>query len=830
MSAANSVKGRGATSRTGYNATTTSTLDDQNLLSKLVKSAKSAYSTLGRALDTTLSHQRFGGAEVEPSALTMNRLERERQLRLQRELQHACGDTSMGVGSGGANGALSARGGSSKAREVSPFSEGAAAVSACDGLHIPALPTMAPSMTAAADDGTDFLGGTKIGGDDRGYVTLIGAVPTFATTRQIEDNYELISSFRAYRTDAQRMERQAALRDVSAPHPDLLEQLAPLILQRSVSRQAALVDVETLPYSLRQDFAAKHQASTLPAVGAQAADNAEATTAEEQVAATATMASAAAENSPTNPSLPPAGTWPFTCQGRAELDRVKSLNYLPGQRQPAVGQYFMRYRVVEPRVTGGYIMPQESAQPVAHAAPRLSNSEARAGEEAADDRRPDPSMMGDVDHLGGDAISNYGQTIRDDATFTVWGRHGTERSGDDVSAAQQRVPLQPGENVKGSSMFLSQVPRQVLHGTAAPDVCYWPYPDVRSTTKRVPSVVQLDVPQTQRRREPLVSGVPASVYEVSEDIAANQPRTVTMERTTGRGTHWFGRAPPTTNGEPLDVDEALMATRPKERTALLPPRTREGDYVQDGKANNGTLAPGGPRDTSVSVERNLNYPRPLIGDAAQLTHIRDFGKVPSRAEREARTNVGVTVAYQGDGNDVYGQHTEGEEGGPECVEKHSRSAIIHPCAPGHKDLHSSSPTELGNVPCLTLTKPRMGCVTDFGKGSTRPAHMAPLHDLTYDTESGYALTGDRVKGTPSIGKVVTRQQADHRHAERCGAKVMYNPTDYLAPTVKLVPDFEKQITKEHEFRGHRVQSERYKRLFPAAPGPGHYTVNFSQVE
>jgi hypothetical protein len=808
ITTANSTKGRGAATAA---TATTSALDDPNLLSNLVKSAKSAHSSLGRALDTTLSHQRFG-AEIEPNALTMNRLEHERQLRLQLEMQRACGDPSMNVG--GKTSVKSTNTGSGGGGGA-PSSLFLPPPSHIGQLHIPALPTMAPSMTAAADDGTESLGGTKIGSADRGYITLIGAVPTFATTRQIEDNYELISSFRAYRTDAQRMERQAALRDVSAPHPDLLKQLTPLFQQRGASPRPALVDVETLPYSLRQAYAAQQlqQTHALPAV--EGVDASAVQDGEKNDSATKVSVGEIAANSP--PSGPPNGTWSFTCQGRTAADRVKSLNYLPGQRQPVVGQYYVRYGMVEPRVTGGYVTPQTPAPShSAYTAAQLSNADETAAEREG---RPDTAV-------NEDCASVFGQTLRDDVASLAGDRHGTERSGDDASTIQQRLPFLPGENVKGSSMFISQVPRQASHGTAAPDVCYWPYPDVRSTAKRVPCLVQLSVPETQRRRAPLVSGVPASVYDVCGDIVANQPRTVTMDRTTGRGTHWYGRAPPITHGEALDVDKALLATWAKERAAVLPPRTSEDSVL-----------PGGPAgDTSVSVERNLDYPRSLMGDAAQLSHVRDFGKVPSRAEREARAKLGLTVAYQGDDTVAYSPSMRGgmdeaeEEDAREWTKARSRSAIIHPSAPGHQDLRSQSATELGDVPSVALTKPRVGCATNLGKGSPRPAHMAPLHDLTYDTDRGYALTGGRVKGTPSIGRTVTRQHAGRNDTEGCGAKVMYNPTDYLTPAVKSVPDFEKQITKEHEFRGHRVQSERYMRLFPAAPGPGHYTVNYSQVE
>ncbi|KAG5476525.1 hypothetical protein LSCM1_04239 [Leishmania martiniquensis] len=795
----------------------TSILDDSSLLRKLIKSAKSAHSTLGRALDTNLSHQRFGGVEMEPSALTMNWRERKRQMRLQREMQAACDSIHLratGAQRGQCDGVSGApsTGGAPRAAAAAALS---AASTAKEGtadksqLFIQALPTMAPSMTSAADDGKEALGGTKIGGDDRGYITLISAVPTYRTTRLIEDNYELISSFRAYRTDALRTEQQTALRDVSAPHPDLLLQLAPLLQHEQgdeSTQQHLLVDRETLPYHLRQLFARYSASESTSVAHADGGEEAAAHSPESPSPADGTTNTAAAA-----PLAAAAkGTWAFTCQGRPNIPGAqssrpvggaggedggdKARRRLAGHRQPCLGQYHVRYTVVEPRVCGGYVAPQASAR---------------------DNQQKDEAAHC-TSGATGDHLATGDETQREDwlAATSTRGLHAA-----DADAAVHRGGSTHGRNIKGSSMFISESPRQMKHGTAAPDVFYWPYPDVRSTSQRVPCFVQLDNPTSRRRREPLVSGVPGLVYEVCGDIAANQPRAVTMDRTTGRGSHWYSRAPTKCSGEPLDVDDALRATRPKERAAMLPPRSHSSNL------NIGQARALSEVDTSVSVERDLAYPPSIIGDPTQLRHIRDLGKVLSRAKREELMmgNIG-----SGAGNGVLPEYTEEA---CEWTQRRSRSALIHPRAPGHQPLHAPSITELGEVPSLTLTKPRVGCTTDLGKGQARPVHLLPLHDLTYDAEPGYALTGPRVKGTPSIGRTVTRQQVRQRAAkEGCGAPVVYDPTDYLTPHAKLVPDFEKQITKEHEFRGHRVQSERYLRLFPSVPGPGHYTLNYSQVE
>ncbi|CBZ28047.1 conserved hypothetical protein [Leishmania mexicana MHOM/GT/2001/U1103] len=805
----------------------TSTLDDPGLLRRLIKSAKSAHSTLGRALDTNLSNQRFGGAEMEPSALTINWRERKHQLRLQQEMQVACDDIHLratGRKREQRNHVLGA-----SATGTAPCATAASTLSAAgtamggtadkSQLFIPALPTMAPSVTAAADDGAEALGGTKIGGDDRGYVTLIGAVPTYNTTRLIEDNYELISSFRAYRTDALRTEQQAALRDVSAPHPDLLQQLAPLVQQEQGDEAGhhLLVDQETLPYHLRQRYTqARASQSTSEAHGdaaASAADGGDGAAAHSpgsprQADGTAPMTAAAK------------GTWAFTCQGRPTITGAQcsgpvagaggkdgSEPYrrrLIGRRQPCLGQYHVRYTVVEPRVVGGYVAPHAPT----------TDKQQQGGANARQD-----ADTAEVTHrtnsATGDNGCSFGYTQREEWLLTT-NQHGSHVSSD---AAAHRGGSTHGRNIKGSSMFISESPRQMKHGTAAPDVFYWPYPDMRSTVKRVPCLVQLDNPTTHRRREPLVSGVPASVYEVCGDIAANQPRTVTMDHTTGRDLHWYNRTPPKALGEPLDVDEALRATRPKERAATLPPRAHASNPSTDPAHALASV------DTSVSVERNLAYPQSFIGGSTQLEHIRDFGKILSRDKREALAmrNIG-----SGAGNGVL--PGEAEEA-CEWTQRRSHSALIHPRAPGHQPFHTPNATELGEVPSLSLTKPRSGCTTDLGKGTARPTNLLPLHDLTYDSEPGYVLTGPRVKGTPSIGRTAARQEVRSWTAEKgCGAPVMYDPTDYLAPHVKSVPDFEKQITKEREFRGHRVQSERYLHLFPSVPGPGHYTVSYKLVE
>ncbi|EPY36648.1 hypothetical protein STCU_00476 [Strigomonas culicis] len=83
-----------------------------------------------------------------------------------------------------------------------------------------------------------------------------------------------------------------------------------------------------------------------------------------------------------------------------------------------------------------------------------------------------------------------------------------------------------------------------------------------------------------------------------------------------------------------------------------------------------------------------------------------------------------------------------------------------------------------------------------------------------------------------IGTTVSRE-ARARVGPRVagdGPDVMYDVAGLPKQHALQVPDFDKQITKETQFAGHRVQSERWLAKNPTAPSPGHYDINYSQVE
>lgn len=689
-------------------------LDDQKLLESLLRTAKSSQSSLGRSMDDNLKYRKFGGsnAEIQPSAMSMNRRARERELEAQQQQQRAWG-------------AATAR-----------------------ALSIATLPTQAPSFTKAADDGVEAFGGTKLGG--AGCTTLVGMVPTEDTVRCIEDNFELISSFRPYRYDAVSAARQAAARDTAAPHPDLLRQLEPTL---NGVQPHELVDTTALPPELFERCRALTRLSSL------------ATEEEERERERTTGAAGAADTAGRTGAH--SGTYSFL----AVNHRTKETTRLPGNRAAEVGQYHVRYSEVEPRVTHGYIAPKFPT--------KAEGEEGGAGGGGADDGSGER----------GPTALEYGRM-------------------------QPALVYAPGENIKGSTVFLSVVPRGTASGTAAPDVMYWPYPDARSQARRVPNMVRMETEPTRRRRDPPVSGVPTGAYEVTTDITAGVRTAAVMGRTTGREAHWYGRPEDRSAGadDAFDVERALQVTRPVPKAAVLPPQCAPG-----------TAPPGtAPPDTSVSVERNLAFPPTVMGDPRRIANTRSFAHVMTREERERARNVNAF----GDGGGDEGYSPEYQ-----LVEKRGRSALIRPGAPAHAPLHDPHPTELGEVPRLTLVKPSTQRAAHFGPGAERPDHLLPLHDLSYDAARGLRAIAPRVKGDPMVGSTVSRQQREARYNARgCGADKMYDPVDFPPRRPRSVPDFDTQVTKETQFTGHAIPSERYERKFPKAPGPGAYDLTFSQIE
>nr|CCC92653.1 unnamed protein product [Trypanosoma congolense IL3000] len=457
-----------------------SAVDDPQTLYRLVSSAQPSLSRVGCAIDT--SDAFFRRAGISRKIQSVGKQERERLVQLQRECQKAWD------------------------------------VAAECRLILPELRTMAPSCTKAANDGNNELGGTIIEGV--GYNTIVDMIPTAETIQHIEENDELISSFRPYLIDALRAERSAKKTSEDAPHPDDTRQLETTLVTFPGNR---LIDFEAVNVEAAecQQWAAgsTFTAAIIP---------------EDQLV-TFPMGPKAAAHSTRGKSLR-SGLRSATPTFR-RAQRFHDGNLLPGVRHPELGHYHLRFSQVEPRVVGGYIARQRPPTP-----------ETPVVEETFQDikkvvENPTSSIHG-------------AESVKD---FTV---SVTCRAPENVYIMRERLPPPKA----GSWVFRSKALRSDA-GTqsAAKDLEYFPYADVRSTVKRSRCPATFAYTVTERRREAVAAAATVGMYDIVGDIAQNPHRIVCMDRESTREKHWLNKAPPHTMAPDFaDVDKAVRAV--KQRT------------------------------------------------------------------------------------------------------------------------------------------------------------------------------------------------------------------------------------------------------------------------
>ncbi|RNF12370.1 hypothetical protein TraAM80_00382 [Trypanosoma rangeli] len=627
------------------------------------------------------------------------------------------------------------------------------------------VPWLLP-FTKTADEGCADMGGTVIGG--AGYNTIVSMVPTVDTVKRIADSDELISSFRPYCIDALRAARQAATAEDSAPHPDDARHLEPTLHTLDASH---LMDIGAIPDDvIRNDWAT---ASAFVAASVLE---------EGELRAPACRVGPSAAGRPSRMGLPrrapPTGTSSFLT-----TQRFKSPSRIPGVRQPDVGHYHQRYTQVEPRVVGGYMSLRESAAP-------------QTRQQQEDTSEP-------VDTIEKVQLA---QTIPGlqlaDSTKTSRGSTFVYKDQSVVPIETSRTPTRPPPAVQGSHMFVSKTQRSKPDFySPAKDLDYYPYADVRSTVKRSRCPVKFDANLSERRRDIVATSAMVGMYNLAMDISNNPHRVVCMDRDTGRAGHWQSR-PPAYQSVPefVDVTGALELVRPRTRVVTMASQVPEEDQEEQKKAP----------DTTVSIERDLNFPRSLFEQC-------EGKRVPQFATMIGRNASALPQSHEAPENVEFTQ-----------VTARTPCAIIHPTAPGHAPLHRPNPTEIGDVPNLRWVKPRTERTTDFGMVSTISPRHLPTRDLWYDT-SKRVLVEPRVQGNPMIETQVSREKrAKIFSTTGCGANAVYNID--IPQKGKSVPVFEKQITKETQFCGHRLQSERWLRNHIRAPGPGHYNVSYRLVE
>lgn len=457
-------------------------------------------------------------------------------------------------------------------------------------------------------------------------------------------------------------------------------------------------------------------------------------------------------------------------------------------RQPDVGHYHLKYSVTEPQVVGGYIAPRESAAPQRRPPREKSPEPAEAATETKL-AQTTPELLAS-------------ENTKIFAFSTIGGLNPTQRSAAVTEATSEKKKKRK-PTVRGDHMFVSKTPRVMAPNcSAAKDLDYFPYADVRSTVKRICCPVKFDVALHQPRRHHIIRSQGVGSYNVATDIANNPHRIVCMDRSTGREGFWLNKTvlPDMIPGY-VDLSNALNKVRPRVRAAIIALQKRKEDSEKRQKAP----------DPTVSIERDLNFPRSVF-DRCEARRVRQFATMTGRSEtvpavsHEAPESIDMTH-----------------------VTKRIPNVIIHPSAPGHAPLHQQQKTEIGEVPNLKWVKPTTERTTNFGIApSVHFSQQQPARDLWYDTTKR-SLVEPRVTGNPMIELQVSRdKRAKMFSTNGCGAHVVYE-TD-IPQRCKSVPLFEKQITKEAQFCGHRLQSERWLQKHPRAPGPGHYNVSYALVE
>ncbi|ORC92826.1 uncharacterized protein TM35_000021520 [Trypanosoma theileri] len=738
-------------------ALTETAVDDPKTLRRIMAAAQPSQSHVGRMMDASRAHAHMiTGSPLKTYSAA--RKERDRMLLLQRE-QQAAWD-----------------------------------VAAQRKLLLPELRTLAPSFTKTADEGHRDLGGTKIGG--AGYNTIVGMIPTIETIKQIADDDELISSFRPYRIDALRAARLAEAAKESAPHPDDTRQLEPTLCALAANR---LIDVAAIP----DDVARDHWTAASVFAATNIMDETMVTTQPStQPAETICPLSARSlhlDDGTSEKQSPPTGTSSFLT-----TERFKTPRKLPGVRQPDIGFYHVRYTQVEPRVVGGYMEARESAAPQKSRASSTENE--KSVERDTDSQKTPPHGATMV--MEGTKDNNFMATTFKSLSATR-GAVPIPDTAAPTPAPESSTPRKTTPGVQGSSMFLSKTPRSLPSTcSAAKDLDYFPYADVRSTVKRTPCPVKFDVTLNERRHECMSSNATVGMYNLAGDISQHPHRVVCMDRESSRAAHWLNKPPPYQQSpEFVSVDDALNLVRPRTRVVWMAPQVSL-DEQQRQQQQSIQKAP----NTTVSIECDPNFPRRLF-DHCEAKKIPRFATMMGRPittlQRVPEAPMEVELKH---------------------VEKSIPAVSIHPTAPGHAPLHNPHPTEIGEIPNLKWVKPRRDRTTDFGNPySTLPPPTLPrAHDLSYDT-SKRALVEPRLTGNPMMETQVSREKRAKIFATSgCGAPVVYD-VNQQQPS-KLVPVFEKQITKETQFCGHRLQSERWQRKNPRAPGPGHYDVSYRLVE
>jgi hypothetical protein len=247
----------------------------------------------------------------------------------------------------------------------------------------------------------------------------------------------------------------------------------------------------------------------------------------------------------------------------------------------------------------------------------------------------------------------------------------------------------------------------------------------------------------------------------------------------------------------FDVNAALNATRPTAQPGMVPcferqASPRKAPWETSATAASPSDSGGDSGDSNYYLQRRVQGPMPF----------------EKHSPHQQQTFHYVPAVY-----DV--EYTS--------VEHSPRSAKIHASAPGHKDLHTESMTEIGPAPSLALVRGNTVQNVDMAKQPARREPPSTIHDLEYPNVKNPFER--RVIGDPMIASSLTRAKREKvlSSGQQGTTDLVYT---YQLPstsgTAGGVADFAKQVHREDMFAGHLSTSWSYQKNHPKAPGPGTY--------
>ncbi|CUG39863.1 Hypothetical protein, putative [Bodo saltans] len=424
----------------------------------------------------------------------------------------------------------------------------------------------------------------------------------------------------------------------------------------------------------------------------------------------------------TSPRHPAAPTASFLSPERAKVDSI-GLAVLP-----PVGHYHPKHTLTEERRHGGYIEPQL----IHRRTKRTVEDEGGHGSEQhfSTTGRSDGQLQSPT------AASPEGSFAYSKSNASLGSPHGSARTRarDKANASPPRVHQPPSYS---SVMFQSKSPRIAPYprGEGA-DELYWPRCD-RYLNGNGQASTGWDFGKTSPRKSTdLVSAAPDTVYNIQSPFGKDEShRTLDINNRTSRDHYPVEKKFFYQKDVELgyDVNTALDATRKKEVPGMVPAFDRHtGPRVAPWEKSSMFLS---------SADESTAY---NADPEALKRRVRGPMPFEKHSPHTQQTFPYVPVVY-----DVEFQK----------VEHSPRSAVIHPAAPGHRPLHTTSDTEIGPAPSLSYVRGNTIQNVMMTKQTPRKEPASPIHDLEY-AGSTHNPAQRRTTGDPMNSQSLTRAKRE----------------------------------------------------------------------